>query len=169
MKKLLAICLVAVLAFAYFSKAPESAAPEPVLLGIISYNYTGRYIHTLSVNGLWGGSSGENGGGVVCCLSFKPTSKLPFTVEVEWELSDIRDFKNDKWIAAPDEPHKATVTVNGPLPKGELSNFEVHFMPDGSVQAYITDFDSSPFLLPNGKPNPDIRIVPPGDTVLPPR
>jgi len=163
MKKILAICLLAVLAFAYFSKAPE-----PVALSIISYNYTGRYVHTFSVNGQWGGhSSEEDGGGIVCCLSFKPTSKLPFTVEVEWTFGREEDEKGN--ITRPQEPHKATVTVNGPLPKGELSNFEVHFMPDGSVQAYITDFKSSPFLLPNGKPNPNIRIVPPGDTVLPPR
>ena len=143
--------------------------PEPVLLGIISYNYTGRFIHTLSVNGQWGGHSGEDGGGVVCCLSFRPDSKLPFDVEVEWELSDIRDFKNDKWIAAPDEHRKATVTVTGPLPKNKPSNFEVHFMPDGSVRAFVTHFNSDPILLPNGKPNPDIRVVPPGDIVLPPK
>jgi len=143
--------------------------PEPVALSILGYNYTGRYIHTFSVNGQWGGNLYEESAGsrIVCCLSFRPDSRLPFDVEVEWELSDIRDFKNDKWIAAPDEHRKATVTVTGPLPKNKPSNFEVHFMPDGSVRAFVTHFNSDPILLPNGKPNPDIRIVPPGDVVLP--
>jgi len=137
-------------------------------LSILGYNYTGRYIHTFSVNGQGGGNLYETSGGgsVVCCLSFRPDSKLPFDVEVEWELDDIRDFVNAKWIPAVEEHHKSKATVNGPLPKGEASNFEVHFMPDGSVQAYITDYKSSPFLLPDGKPNLDIRVVPPGDGPL---
>ena len=146
-----------------------SKASEPVALSISGYNYTGRYIHTFSVNGQWGGNLYETSGGGsdVCCLLFKPTSKLPFTVDVEWTFGREEDDKGN--ITRPQEHHKGTATVNGPLPKVKLSNFEVHFMPDGSVQAYITDYMSSPFFLPNRKPNPDIRIVPPGDTVLPPR
>lgn len=141
--------------------------PEPVELSIISYNYTGRYIHTLSVNGQWGGhSSKEDGGGIVCCLSFRPDSKLPFDVEVEWALGREEDAKGN--ITRAQEPHKAKGIVKGPLPKGKPSYFEVHFMPDGSVQAYVTHFDSDPFMLPNGKPNPDRRILPPGDVVLAP-
>ena len=118
-----------------------------------------------------GGNLYEESAGsrIVCCLSFRPDSKLPFDVEVEWELSDIRDFKNDKWIAAPDEHRKVTVTVTGPLPKNKPSNFEVHFMPDGSLRAYITYFPSDSFVLSDGKENPNIRVAPPGDIVLPPK
>lgn len=165
MRKLI-VCLLAVLTLTGCDW--EFWRPEPVALSISGYNYTGRYIHTFSVNGQWGGNLYENsGGGSVCCLSFRPDSKLPFTVEVEWELNDIRDFKNDKWIPAPEEHHKTTVTVNGPLPKNKPSYFEVHFMPDGSVRAYVTHFSSDPFLVPDGTPNPDIRISAPGDVVLP--
>jgi hypothetical protein len=143
--------------------------PEPVALSILGYNYTGRYIHTFSVNGQWGGNLYEEsaGGSIVCCLSFRPDSKLPFDVEVEWTFGREEDDKGN--ITRPQEHRKATATVTGPLPKGEPSNFEVHFMPDGSVRAFVTHFNSDPILLPNGKPNPDIRIVPPGDIVLPPK
>lgn len=161
--KLLIACF-----FTALSLAGCSEAAKPVALSILGYNYTGRYISTFSVNQQGGGNlyEGSAGSRVVCCLSFKPTSKLPFTVEVEWELNDRRDFVKNEWIPAPEEHHRATVTVNGPLPR-ESSNFEVHFMPDGSVQAYVTNSPSSPFLLPNGKPNPDIRFAPPGDEILP--
>ena len=144
--------------------------PEPVALSIVGYNYTGRYIHTFSVNGQWGGGlyddDGGGGGGDVCCLLFRPDTKLPFDVEVEWTLNDVKDYKNDKWIPSPEEHFKKTVTVNGPLPKKKLSNFEVHFSPNGVVQAYITDHMSSPFLLRDGKRNPNIRVVPPGDEII---
>jgi hypothetical protein len=141
--------------------------PEPVALSILGYNYTGRYIHTFSVNGQWGGNLYEEsaGGSIVCCLSFRPDSKLPFDVEVEWTFGREEDDKGN--ITRPQEHRKATATVTGPLPKNKPSNFEVHFMPDGSVQAYVTHFMSFPFLLPDGKPNPNIRVVPPGDVVLP--
>lgn len=166
MRRLLTICLLAVASLT----GCDFWRPEPVLLSISGYNYTGRYIHTFSVNGQWGGILYEDAaGGSIYCLSFRPDSKLPFDVEVEWESSDIWDFKNDKWIAAPDERHKATVMVTSPLPKNKPSVFEVHFMPDGSAQAYVTHFNSDPFLLPDGKPNPNIRIAPPGDAALPPK
>ena len=142
--------------------------PEPVALSIIGYNYTGRYIHTFSVNGQWGGNLYEgSGAGSVCCLSFRPNSKLPFDVEVEWTFGREEDDKGN--ITQPQEHHKATVTVNGPLPKNKPFNFEVHFMPDGSVQAYVTHFNSNLLLMPDGTPNPEIRISPPGDVVLPAR
>jgi hypothetical protein len=152
--------------FTALSLAGCSEAAKPVALTIVGYNYTGRYVSTFSVNKQWGGNMNGESGGLVCCLSFKPTSKLPFKVEVEWELNDKMDFVNNKWTPAPEEHRSATVTVNGPLPK-EPDYFEVHFMSDGSVQAYVTHFPSSPFLLPNGKPNPDIRFAPPGDEILP--
>jgi len=145
--------------------------PEPVALSILGYNYTGRYIHTFSVNGQWGGNlyedNGGGGGGNVCCLSFRPDSKLPFDVEVEWTFGREEDDKGN--ITRPQEHRKATVTVTGPLPKNKPSNFEVHFMPDGSVRAYITYFPSDSFVLPDGKENPNIRVAPPGDIVLPPK
>jgi len=142
--------------------------PEPVALSISGYNYTGRYIHTFSVNGQWGGNLYENaGGGNVCCLSFRSDSTLPFDVSVEWTFGREEDAKGN--ITRPQELHKAKATVNGPLPTGKPHSFEVHFMPDGSVQAYVTAFPSDPFLLPDGRHNPDIRTSPPGDIVLPAR
>jgi len=140
--------------------------PEPVALTILGFNYTGRYIHTFSVNGQGGGNLYETSAGSreACCLSFRPDSKLPFDVEVEWTFGREEDSKGN--ITRPQEHHQTKATVAGPLPKGKRSNFEVHFMPDGDVKAYVTDYISSPFLLPDGKPNLDIRVVPPGDGPL---
>ena len=140
--------------------------PAPVALSILGYNYTGRYIHTFSVNGQWGGNLYENSGGsrVVCCLSFRPDSKLPFDVDVEWTFGREEDDKGN--ITRAQEHHQTRAAVNGPLPKNELHGFEVHFMPDGSVQAYVTSFPSTRFYLPDGRPNPEIIFAPPGDAPL---
>ena len=128
-----------------------SCSQKPVTLSMIGYNYTGRYIDSYAVDGQGGGSGQETGSGVVCCLSFRPDSKLPFTVKVEWLLADKRDFVNNKWIAMPDEKRSAIATVTGPIPK-EPSEFETHFLPDGSVRVFITDMRSDPYFTPQGVP-----------------
>ncbi|MCA3166814.1 MAG: DUF3304 domain-containing protein, partial [Burkholderiales bacterium] len=124
-----------------------------VTLSLIAYNYTGRYIDSYAVDGQGGGNAYETtaGGRVVCCLSFRPDSKLPFTVKVEWLLADKRDFVNNKWIAMPDEKRSAIATVYGPIPK-EPSEFETHFLPDGSVRVFITEMRSDPYFTPQGVP-----------------
>lgn len=126
---------------------------EPEMVSISGYNYTGRYIDTFSVNGQWGGNLYETsaGGSGVCCILISPATKVPFDVKVEWTLNDTRDFKNGKWIPAPEEKHVATVSVHGPIPT-RINSFEVHFLPDGSVKAFVTDMPSDPLFTPEGKP-----------------
>jgi hypothetical protein len=131
-----------------------SCGEKPILLNITGFNYTGRYIDSYSVNNAYGGNLFEHsaGGSGACCLSFKPSSKVPFTVKVEWLLADKRDFENKKWIAMPDEKHTTTVTINGPIPKNP-SEFEVHFLPDGTVRGFIVDGKTytEPYFTPQGK------------------
>ena len=130
-----------------------SCSAKPVTLSLIAYNYTGRYIDSYAVDGQGGGSVQETGSGVVCCLSFRPDSKLPFTVKVEWLLADKRDFVNNKWIAMPDEKRSAIATVTGPIPE-RPSSFETHFLPNGEVFVQITGYaqPSDPYFTPQGVP-----------------
>lgn len=128
-----------------------SCSQKPVTLSLIAYNYTGRYIDSYAVDGQGGGSVQETGSGVVCCLSFRPDSKLPFTVKVEWVLMSKKDFEKNEWIVIPPEKRSATATVYGPIPK-EPSEFETHFLPDGSVRVFITEMRSDPYFTPQGVP-----------------
>ena len=128
-----------------------SCSQKPVTLSMIGYNYTGRYIDSYAVDGQGGGSVQETGSGVVCCLSFRPDSKLPFTVKVEWVLMSKKDFEKNEWIVIPPEKRSATATVYGPIPK-EPSEFETHFLPDGSVRVFITEMRSDPYFPPQGVP-----------------
>jgi hypothetical protein len=128
-----------------------SCSEKPVTLSLIAYNYTGRYIDSYAVDGQGGGSVQETGSGDVCCLSFRPDSKLPFTVKVEWVFG--REEDDQRRITRPQEKRSAIATVYGPIPK-EPRQFETHFLPDGSVRVFITSGIpyTEPFFTPDGKP-----------------
>ena len=128
-----------------------SCSQKPVTLSLIAYNYTGRYIDSYSVDGQGGGNAYETTAGVrvVCCLSFRPDSKLPFTVKVEWVFGREEDAQ--RRVTRPQEKRSATATVYGPIPK-EPSEFETHFLPDGSVRVFITEMRSDPYFTPQGVP-----------------
>ena len=130
-----------------------SCSQKPVTLSMIGYNYTGRYIDSYAVDGQGGGSVQETGSGVVCCLSFRPDSKLPFTVKVEWVLMSKKDFEKNEWIVIPPEKRSATATVYGPIPE-RPSSFETHFLPNGEVFVQITGYaqPSDPYFTPQGVP-----------------
>jgi hypothetical protein len=121
-----------------------------VALALVGYNYTGRVVE-YSVNGASGMGTSSVTTGSVCCLSFRPDTKLPLTVKVKWTLGSIRDFENNRWIPAQPEAHEAMVELTGPIPK-DPQTFETHFLPDGSVRAYITDPLSDPYYTLDGKP-----------------
>lgn len=128
-----------------------SCSQKPVTLSMIGYNYTGRYIDSYAVDGQGASNLYENaaGGSVVCCLSFRPDSKLPFTVKVEWVFGREEDAQ--RRVTRPQEKRSAIATVYGPIPK-EPSEFETHFLPDGSVRVFITEMRSDPYFTPQGVP-----------------
>jgi len=132
-----------------------SCSAKPVTLSLIAYNYTGRYIDSYAVDGQGGGNAYETtaGGRVVCCLSFRPDSKLPFTVKVEWVLMSKKDFEKNEWIVIPPEKRSAIATVYGPIPE-RPSSFETHFLPNGEVFVQITGYaqPSDPYFTPQGVP-----------------
>ncbi len=130
-----------------------SCSEKPVTLSLIAYNYTGRYIDSYAVDGQGGGNAYETtaGGRDVCCLSFRPDSKLPFSVKVEWVLGREEDAHGH--ITRPQEKRSAIATIYGPIPQ-EPRQFETHFLPDGSVRVFITSGIpyTEPFFTPDGKP-----------------
>jgi hypothetical protein len=136
---------------------------KPVGLAIEGYNYTGRYIASFTVtdesgNGSWGGnvelSTPTAGGGKsTCCVMLDPTVARPVRLRVDWTLDEIDDSAGR--TIAPMIKKAAWVTVAPPFPK-DPQNFEVHFYPDGHVEAAITHWSSPPRIkLPEDrKPTP---------------
>lgn len=128
-----------------------SCAKEPYALGISSYNYSTRYIGGFSVNGQGGGNIGRANdqgwgvGGVVCCVTVRPDQKFPFQVTVKWFYGREEDDKGN--VTMPDEPHEATVSVNGPLP-ADPDALIVHFLPGNKVEAEIIKLSSMEPMIP---------------------
>lgn len=134
-----------------------SCQQDKVMLGIVGYNYTDRYIDRFSVDGAGGGNIHKStltsgGGGTTCCAVYNPAYKLPITMSVEWMFGYQRG--PDGKIVVPDEHHKATAVLNGPVPE-DPAYLEVHFMPDGTVQLKITAVNSPPLIRIN-RPGPKI-------------
>ncbi|MFY0526730.1 DUF3304 domain-containing protein [Archangium gephyra] len=103
---------------------------EPVSLTINGFNYTDLYIDSFEVNGQGGGnlfvSSPTAGGGKgVCCMSFRPGTKLPVQLRIKW----TRDRK--RWC-------EKEALLTGPVPANPR-HLGVHFFPDGHIEAEITE------------------------------
>ncbi|MGY0620075.1 DUF3304 domain-containing protein [Lysobacter sp. A378] len=121
---------------------------ETVMLGIVGYNYTDRYIDRFSVGGAGGSnvflSDHDSGGGkTACCIGYNPDRPLPITMDVEWMFGYQRGPSGQ--VTVPDEYHETTAVLDGPVPEDPY-NLEVHFMPDGTVQLLITAEHSKPLL-----------------------
>lgn len=130
---------------AHVPELAEPAAPAvetgpPVSLAINGFNYTDLPISYFSVNGQGGSnivvsSSTSGGGGTVCCASWRPGSRLPRPVTVEW-LRVVNG--RDRWC-------EKTVQLNGPVPDRPTA-LGVHFMPDGDIQVEMTRGEADPKL-----------------------
>lgn len=134
--------------------ASEFAAPrEPVGLTIYGYNYTNRYIDQFYVNG----NGGENlrvsgpssgGGGSVCCFSYTPGNPAPKTVTVKWQHGACKYKETKDSTYAYTHPFFKTLDVPvDPKVPPKPGYFEVHFYPDGHVEAAITEHSSPPRLI----------------------
>jgi hypothetical protein len=112
---------------------------KPKELDILGYNYTDDYIPAFNVDGYGGGNvelSTETAGGgkAMCCYPYIERTYFPFEVEVEWGSSD-------RW--GPTQKKKVLV----PEPKGANPRIlEIHFYPDGHIEAELTDWYSLPRL-----------------------
>ena len=134
----------------------EFAAPrESVGLTIYGYNYTNRYIDQFYVNG----NGGENlrvsgpssgGGGSVCCFSYTPDTPAPKTVKVKWVASGCTYKVKGTYGEIFDDIYHFFKTLEIPVNPKVPANpgyFEVHFYPDGHVEAAITEHSSPPRLI----------------------
>jgi len=133
---------------------PRHYEPRVSSLGLTGYNYTNREISDFSVDGQGGGnidvsSPTGGGGGTVCCVSYV-NAKDPGSVRVRWQ-SDACIYQTKSTIS--DEVHEhfywffkeADVNIEKPVTQNP-QYLEVHFYPDGSVKAAVTEHASLPRL-----------------------
>jgi hypothetical protein len=141
------------------SSTLDSRLPIPpgtrLSLALVGYNYTSRYIDTFSVNGQGGGnlyvsSPTSGGGGTVCCISYvkgRPAGE----VTVRWQAGGCMfrapgPMADGRTHLAHSFFREIRVKVDPRIPD-HPEDFEVHFYPDGHVEAAITDGSSSPRLV----------------------
>ena len=135
--------------------ALNASASESLLLQ--GYNYTDHYIASFSVNGQGGGnvfeSGPESGGGKsVCCVTWRPISKLPARIKVRWVSGYcIERTKNPYPFGDPySERRRSVWTEQDAFITEAVSSkpraLEVHFYRDGRIEAAVTEGDSPPRL-----------------------
>jgi hypothetical protein len=134
---------------------PSDRPDTEWVLALVGYNYTSRYIDTFSVNGQGGGnvyvsSPTSGGGGSVCCVTYRKGGSA-HEVTVRWQSGGCMYRAPARM--ADGSTHlfhsfyrEARVKVNPNIPD-HPKNFEVHFYPDGRVEASLTASASEPRLL----------------------
>ena len=127
----------------------EFVPSKPVELTLSGYNYTNRYIDQFSVNGIGGGnlhvSTVTSGGTNVCCFSYTPGTPAPKTVTVKWQhgACEYTTTTSSGYTTSRAHPFFKTVEVPvNPKVPANPGYFEVHFYPDGHVEAAITEHQS---------------------------
>ncbi|TFW13638.1 DUF3304 domain-containing protein [Duganella callida] len=147
--------------------APSHHSAEQVSLAIVGYNYTSKYIDSFSVNGQGGGnifvSSPTSGGGIVCCASYRPGSLIK-TVHIRWQ-SGACYFKEQSSLSKQmfDTIYPFYTEQDVPvevLAANDPQYMEVHFYPDGSIKAAITEKISPPRLSLDERRNDRTRFPP---------
>ena len=132
----------------------EKPLEEPASLAIEGYNYTNRYIDSFTVDGTGGGnihlsSATSGGGGTVCCVPYWPGTKTN-VITVRWQSGACHYHKRS---STSDEVYdrlhsfyteKKIIVVEKATASAKY--MEIHFYPDGSVQAAVTASASPPRL-----------------------
>lgn len=127
---------------------------EPIGLLIQGYNYTDDYIDSFTVNGAGGGNvfaSGplSGGGGSVCCFTYVPGTLLPIKLKVRWTSNYCLYKKTNQYGETYENRRSIWKEADALLtqpPQGNPQALEVHFYPDGHVEAAITEGYSPPRL-----------------------
>ena len=157
-RALSAVALFVMTGFSACAASSDAAPSAPSTLSesllLQGYNYTDHYIDSFSVNGQGGGNLFEStptsgGGGSVCCVAWRPDSKLPVKIKVRWvagycmytetnQYGRSHDWRRSLW-----KEQDALITeAIGNKPRA----LEVHFYPDGRIEAAVTPGDSPPRL-----------------------
>lgn len=138
-------------------EVPPAKIPKGTLLSLTltGYNYTNRYIDEFSVDGNGGGnlfisSPTSGGGGSACCVRHLQGHKAD-VVRVRWQSGGcLYSVKSDLDPEVFDQIHsfykEADVQVDQAIPE-RPEYFEVHFYPDGHMEAFITESFSDPRLV----------------------
>lgn len=127
---------------------------ELVQLTLIGYNYTDRYIDQFSADGAGGGNlfvsgPGGGGGGRVCCVAYIVGSTV-WKTTIRWQ-TDACTYNNEidtngqRLYEIYSYFKENDILVNADIP-ARPQYFEVHFYPDGHVEAAITEKSSLPRL-----------------------
>jgi hypothetical protein len=119
---------------------------EPVALSIEGFNYTDRPISSFSINGTGGGnimlSTPTNGGGkTVCCISIRPNTQLPITMNIEWTWDRVEDDTGK--VLKAEEKRNFIAELKGPIPANPIQ-FEVHIYQDGHAEIAVSNTYSQP-------------------------
>lgn len=131
-----------------------AGAPKTFTLGVAGYNYTNRYIDSFSVDGVWGGNLDVSGpttvGGGTCCFAWNDAIPLPTTVRVKWVSGGCRflskpNLYGERFPGVQHYYSEKEVSLSGPIP-ADPGYIEVHFYPDGRIEAAITTLPSEPRL-----------------------
>lgn len=136
---------------------PIPASGTKVALTLVGYNYTNRSIGIFSVNGAGGGNlrvstPTSGGGGSACCVTYV-VGINPLRVFVRWQ-SDACTYNNEIYSNGERGYEiyryfkEAEIDVNPSIP-ARPAYLEVHFYPDGHLEAAITAEDSAPRLKLN--------------------
>ncbi len=143
----------------------ETTQGPKMELAIVGYNYTAKYIDSFDVGPVGGGnihlsSETGGGGGIVCCFVFHRDVGQR-TVNVKWPESickyNVRTFSNGA-TSSDFHDNLRNISVEIATPISDHPQFlEIHFYPDGTVQAAITEAISAPRIVlskSRGKPMP---------------
>lgn len=136
-------------------QASGSGSTEPHALTIYGYNYTDHYIDQFTVNGAAGSNldvstPSAGGGGGTCCVMWRDDTPLPTKVHVRWAVEGCAFITKPNQEGETFESVKhffkeADVELRGPVPK-KPGYFEVHFYPDGHIEAAISEYPNPPRL-----------------------
>ncbi|MDE2431181.1 MAG: DUF3304 domain-containing protein [Burkholderiales bacterium] len=123
-------------------------------LALNGYNYTNRYIDSFSVDGQGGGNlfvSGptSGGGGGVCCVSYRIGASA-WKTKIRWQTDactyDEKIIQGERFYEIYSFFKEVEVQIDPKIPD-HPHYFEVHFYPDGHVEAAITEEISLPRLV----------------------
>ncbi len=141
---------------------------EAINLTITGYNYTDRYINDFSVDGNSGGniyvsSPSGGGGGSTCCTTYVSGEKA-WKIRVEWQVGGCtydNSVNDDGNLVYSIHPYYKEVEVQiDPKIPNDPKYLEVHFYPDGHIEAAVTENKSAPrLLLDKSRENKVSRLV----------
>ena len=106
-------------------------------VSIASFNYTGRAIIDIMVDGAWAGiANAYSSSGYAQGLLAPSDPNRVVKLKVKWVVADTYDIEKNKYSDMPNEHYEASVEVSRPYPLNP-DYLVLHFYPDGHVEAEL--------------------------------